>query len=498
MRRIAVTPVRVGGAALIAIALAMAISAAVALVDGGGGFGGLFWSAIITASVGAGLFFGSGVSPSADSALAFASVAWSWLAVSVAGAMPFLLTGVIPWARFDDALFESVSGFTCTGSTILSDFASVPQGVLFFRSMIQWFGGMGLIVLAVAILPALGIGGLELIASEAPGPTADRLSLRVRDTARRLWLLYGGVTLLIAVALFAVGMSIYDAVSHAFTTVATGGYSPYGDSISHFDSFAVEVVLILGMLYCGANFSIHWHAVTGGIGAYRRVSEIRWYLWLIFSAFGLLIWVNAGELGWLQNIRESLFYAVSLGTSTGFGTSDYIAWMPAAQVILLVLMVVGGMSGSTAGGMKVLRLQVVFRYAFRELVRARHPRAVVPIRLGQTSIEEQVAAKVVGFVLLYLGLIVAGGVVLTGLGVDPVTGFSGAISALGNAGPALGDAGPTNNFLVFPRAGRTVLMALMVFGRLEVFPTMLMLVASTRGIAQVRRRRRIARAMSNE
>jgi trk system potassium uptake protein TrkH len=476
----------------------MAISAAVALVDGGGGFGGLFWSAIITASVGGGLFFGSDVSPSADSALAFASVAWSWIAVSLAGAMPFLLTGVIPWARFDDALFESVSGFTCTGSTILSDFGSIPQGLLFFRSMIQWFGGMGLIVLAVAILPALGIGGLELIASEAPGPTADRLSLRVRDTARRLWLLYGGVTLLIAVALSAVGMSIYDAVSHAFTAVATGGYSPYGDSIAHFDSFAIEAILILGMLYCGANFSIHWHAVTEGIGAYRRVSEIRWYLWLIFSAFGLLVWANTGELGWLQNIRESLFYAVSLGTSTGFGTSDYIAWMPAAQVVLLVLMVIGGMSGSTAGGMKVLRLQVVFRYAFRELVRARHPRVVVPIRLGQTTIEEQVATKVVGFVLLYLGLIVAGGVALTGLGVDPVTGFSGAISALGNAGPALGDAGPTNNFLVFPRAGRTVLMALMVFGRLEVFPTMLMLVAATRGVAQVRRRRRIGRAASKE
>ena len=498
MRRVAVTPVRVTGAALIAIASAMSISAAVALVDGGGGSTGLFWSSIITASVGAGLFFGSNVSPSADSALAFASVAWSWVAVSLAGALPFLLTGVVPWVRFDDALFESVSGFTCTGSTLLSDFGSVPQGVLFFRSMIQWLGGMGLIVLAVAILPALGIGGLELITSEAPGPTADRLSLHVRDTARRLWLLYGGVTLFIAVTLSVVGMSIFDAVSHAFTTVATGGYSTYGDSIAHFDSFAVEAVLIVGMLYCGANFSTHWHAVTGGIGAYRRVSEIRWYLWLIFSAFVLLIWVNAGELGWLKNIRESLFYAVSLGTSTGFGTSDYIAWMPAAQVILLVLMVVGGMSGSTAGGMKVLRLQVVFRYAFRELVRARHPRAVVPIRLGQTTIEEDVAAKVVGFVLLYLGLIVAGGVVLTGLGVDPVTGFSGAISALGNAGPALGDAGPTNNFLVFPRAGRTVLMALMFFGRLEVFPTMLMLVASTRGIAQVRRRRRIARAMSNE
>ncbi|MED5540689.1 MAG: potassium transporter TrkG, partial [Actinomycetota bacterium] len=179
MRRIAVTPVRVAGAALIVVASAMAISAVVALLDGGGGAEALFWSAVITVSVGTGLFFGSKVSPLADSALAFASVGWSWFAVSLAGTLPFLLTGVIPWVRFDDALFESVSGFTCSGSTILSDFGSVSQGILFFRSMTQWLGGMGLVVLAVAILPALGIGGLELIASEAPGPTADRLSLRV-------------------------------------------------------------------------------------------------------------------------------------------------------------------------------------------------------------------------------------------------------------------------------------------------------------------------------
>ena len=489
MRRVAVTPVRVSGAALLAIAAAMLLSAVVAVIDGGGAASGLLVASLITTSVGAGLFYGSKVSPTADSALAFASVAWSWVAVSVAGALPFLLTGVIPWVRFDDALFESVSGFTCTGSTILSDFSSVPQGLLFFRSMTQWLGGMGLIVLAVAVLPALGIGGLELIASESPGPTADRLSLKVRDTARRLWLLYGAATVLIAGCLLAAGMSIFDAATHAFTTVATGGYSTYGDSIAHFDSILVEAILILGMLYCGANFSTHWHAATEGVGAYRRVSEIRWYLWIIFSAFALLVWVNAGELQWTENLRDSLFYAVSLGTSTGFGTSDYMAWMPAAQVMLLVLMLIGGMSGSTAGGMKVLRLQVVFRYAFRELLRARHPKAVIPIRMGRSTIEEQIAAKAVGFVLLYLGLIVVGGIILAGLGVDPVTAFSGSVSALGNAGPALGEAGPTNNFLVFPRAGRAVLMSLMAFGRLEVFPAMLMLVASLRGVSHIRRHR---------
>ena len=202
MRKLAITPVRVSGAALIAVAVAMLLSAIVALVDGGGGAIGLLLSALIAASLGATLFFGSRVSPSAASALAFASVAWSWLAVSLVGAIPFLLTGVITWGRFDDAIFESISGFTCTGSTIFSDFSVIPQGVLFYRSLTQWLGGMGLVVLAVAVLPALGIGGLELIASEAPGPTADRLSLRVRDTARRLWILYGAATSVVAEALF--------------------------------------------------------------------------------------------------------------------------------------------------------------------------------------------------------------------------------------------------------------------------------------------------------
>ena len=489
MRRLAVTPVRVVGAGLLAVAAAMVLSVFVALIDGGGGGFGLTAAAIVTGGIGAVCFLGSRVSPSADAALAFASVAWSWLAVSLAGALPFLFSGVISWAHFDDALFESISGFTCTGSTILSDFGAVPQSILFYRSLTQWLGGMGLVVLAVAVLPALGIGGLDLIASEAPGPTADRLSLKVRDTARRLWLLYGAATCILAIVLFLVGMSVFDAVTHAFTTIATGGYSPHAESIAYFDSFVVELVVIAGMLFAGANFSMHWRALSDGIRAYGSVSETRWYVSLIAGACVILILVNHGELEWFQNFRESLFYAVSLGSNTGFGSSNYVMWMPAAHITLLVLMLVGGMSGSTAGGMKVLRLQVVIRYSFRELMRARHPSAVIPIRLGSGTIEEQIAAKVVGFVLLYLGLIVTGGVVLSGLGVDPLTAFSGSVSALGNVGPALGEAGPSSNFLVFPRAARVVLMMMMALGRLELFPAMLMLVASLRGLGQLQRSR---------
>ena len=487
--RIESTPVRVSGAALLFVATGMVLSAAVAWVDGGGGTLALLASAGFTAVVGGLLMGGSVVSARADSPLAFAAVAWAWLAVSVAGALPFLVGGVIPWGEFDNALFESISGFTCTGATILADIDSVPAGILFFRSMIQWFGGMGLIVLAVGVLPALKVGGLELIANEAPGPTADRFTPRIAETARRLWMLYGGLTLAVAVALLIAGMSLFDAVAHAFTTVATGGYSTHSASIAYFDSIGIELVLIAGMVVCAVNFSLHWHTIMRSRSMLRGYSELRWYLGLLGGALLMLLWLNSPKMSFGTNIRESLFYAASLGTSTGFGTSDYtdlVFWAPASHMVLLVLMVVGGMTGSTAGGMKVLRLQVVARYAVREVIRARHPRAVLPMRIGDTVVAEDIAARALGFVLLYLGLIVIGGVMITALGADLETGFSGAVSAIGNAGPALGDVGPTSTALAFPRESRPVLMALMLFGRLEVFPAMLMFVAALRATTRSR------------
>ena len=482
--RVRSTPLRIAGAALVSVALGMLVSVVVAVIDGGGGTGALLVSATITALIGGAMLGSSDVSRRSDTSTAFAAVAWSWIAVSIAGALPLLFGGVVDWASADDALFESVSGFTSTGSTVLPDLASVPHGLLFFRSMTQWFGGMGLIVLAVAVLPALKIGGLELVASEAPGPTADRLTPRIIETARRLWILYGTVTVVVAVALMLVGMNVFDAVTHSFTTVSTGGYSPHGESIAFFDSLAVELVLIFAMIYCGASFSAHWTALVRGPKVYGSFSEIRWYLGLIGIGIGLVALFNLGDLGVGENLRQSSFYVVSLTTSTGFGTTDYALWAPAAQCALVLLMVVGGMTGSTTGGIKVLRLQMMVRYAVREVIRARHPRAIVPMRVGKLVVNEQIAARAIGFVLLYLGLIVLGGVVVTALGTDPVTGFSGVISAIGNDGPALGDAGPLSNFLVFPRPARLVLMALMLFGRLELFPTMLMFAAATRAVVR--------------
>ena len=486
LRRVPSTTLRVSGVALVFVAIGMLVSAGVAAIDGGGGGAALSWSAGLTAAVGMVLLRSSAASTRADSTSAFAAVAWSWLAASLAGALPLLLSGIVSWSHADNALFESVSGFTCTGSTILEDLESIPNGILFFRQMTQWFGGMGLIVLAVAVLPALKVGGLELIEKEAPGPTADRLTPRIRETARHLWMLYGAATVVVALGLWLTGLSLFDSVAHSFTTVATGGFSTHTASVGHFDSVAVELVLIVGMLVCGANFALHWQATRKGLGVYTKVSEFRWYLSSVAGGILLVMWLNRGVFEWADNLRESAFNVVSIMTSTGFGTSNFTEWSVAIQLVLVLMMMIGGMTGSTAGGLKFLRLQVVARYAFREVVRSRHPRAVLPMRLGSTIVPEEIAARVVGFVVLYIGLIVIGGVVVTALGSDPVTAFSGAVSAIGNDGPALGEAGPHSNFLVYPRQARPVLMGLMLAGRLELFPTLLMFAATARVVSRAR------------
>ena len=322
-RRVESTPVHISGAALLFVGIGMAMSAGVALIDGGGGALALAVSAVITISAGSIMMGSTTASDRSDSPLAFAAVAWAWLAVSIAGTMPYLFSGVIRWSEADNALFESISGFTCTGATILADIDGVAHGILFFRSMTQWFGGMGLIVLAVSVLPALKVGGLELIANEAPGPTADRFTPRIAATARRLWLLYGGFTLAMALGLLAAGLSLFDAVAHAFTTVATGGFSTYSASIAAFDSVAVETVVIVGMITCGASFSIHWHLITRTRSQRRSYSELRWYLGLIVGAALALLMLNSGTLSIGDNVREAAFYAASLGSNTGYGLTDY-------------------------------------------------------------------------------------------------------------------------------------------------------------------------------
>ncbi|MYC58511.1 MAG: TrkH family potassium uptake protein [Acidimicrobiia bacterium] len=441
--------------------------------------------AAATLLAGAGLVVFTRLEPDMSPATVFATVAWTWVGSSLFGALPFWFSG--EFGSFDNALFESVSGYTATGSTILSQIEGVGRGVLMWRQIIQWYGGMGMVVLAVTILPFLGVGGLSLISAETPGPMSSRLAPQVSSTARRLWALYGGFTIAVAVALKLAGLSLYDATAHAFTTASTGGFSPYNASIGHFNNLAVEVIIIVGMLACGISFTLHWRAITGSPRAYGESSEFRFYLLAI-----LLTALVAASLNWLNDIsnfvtslRNGLFNAVTLGTSTGFSNAsgsntsgDFAVWTAGAQSLLLPLMVMGGMTGSTAGGLKVLRAQVMAKYMRVGLLRVKHPHVVARVKLGSRALSESVLQRVAGLVALYAFTAFAGTLVLSMLGQDLITSSSGTISALGNMGPALGEAGPTSNFLVFTRPSRVVLMLLMLIGRLEFFAILLVVIAA--------------------
>ncbi len=421
----------------------------------------------------------------------FTTVGWAWMITTVVGAAPYVVAGTFATGAVDfieqvvDSLFESASGFSASGSTVMVDFERPGRGMLMYRQLTQWFGGMGVVVLAVAVLPFLGVGGLDLIAAEAPGPSSDRLTPRVRETARRLWWVYIGLTASAALVLWiAPGPTLYDAVAHALTVASTGGFSPYPESVGYFDSPLIEAVLIVFMVCGGANFALHWRILTGAPGAYWRDSEFRSYVGVLVGASAavvLLHWLQDG-LALSTALRVGVFNAVSLGTSTGYGNAtgpgsvgDYVTWASGAQFVLLFLMVVGGCTGSTAGGIKVMRMQVLGIVTLRSVRRVQHSRAVLPVRLGRSTVPEAIVSRMVGFFMLYVLLAVAGILVITALGSDLETSLGGTVSALGNMGPALGAAGPTGNWAAeFSQPARLVLALLMVVGRLEIMTILLM------------------------
>lgn len=480
------------GVTLLFLAPGMLVSAAVEAGAGGEEVASLVVSAAIVGSVGAVVWRSTVIPERLTATASLAAVAITWVTASVGGALPFVLADTFP--VLDDALFESISGFTGTGSTVLSPIEGTSRGILFWRSMTQWYGGMGMVVLAVSVLPFLGIGGMDLMRAESPGPSSDRLAPRVSETARRLWVVYGGFTVLSAVALMVVGMSLYDAVVHAFTVVSTGGLSPYNDSIGHFDSVSVEAVIVVLMLIGGTSFALHWEAVTGHPGAYLRSPMFRVYM-SVFAIgcviITLLLVTDDFTLG--ASIRAAVFNVATLVTSTGYGTSDFTLWVPAAQLVLLAIMIGGGMAGSTAGGMKLVRLRLAFGIVVRELRRVRHPHAVLPVRIGSSPTPDPIVARVAGYVALFVFILIVGTVVLSLLGADLVTAAGGAVTTMSNMGPGLGEAGPASNFLVFSRPARGVLMLLMVVGRLEIIPVMVLAGLLVRPLSEparaVRRRR---------
>ena len=397
----------------------------------------------------------------------FLVVGGAWVTVSVVGAMPYVLCGVLGPV---DAFFEAVSGFTTTGSTVIVDTTVLPRALLLWRAMTQWLGGMGIILFTIAILPLLGIGGMQLFKAEVPGPVTDKVRPRLAATARSLWGIYVGLTAAEWLALRLAGMSGFEALCHSFTTLATGGFSTRNASVGEFGSASVEWIITLFMLLAGINFVLHYRLLAGRFRDVLRDSELRYFLAVAAGATVLLALLMAGPgRSFEKTIRIAAFQAVSILTTTGYVTNDFELWVPAAQVILLVLMVLGGMSGSTGGGVKSLRTLLAFK-SLRVTVHCLiHPHAVRPVKYGGAPVPESVLSGVWAFLTAYATLALVGIFVVAAYGYDLMTAVSASLTAIGNVGPGIGEVGAYDNFAHFPGAVKLVLSWLMLLGRLEVF-----------------------------
>jgi trk system potassium uptake protein TrkH len=358
---------------------------------------------------------------------------------------------------------------------VLRPIEGTGPGVLFWRAVTQWMGGMGVIVLVVAVLPTVGSGGMSLLEAEAPGPTGERLTPRVRQTARRLWAVYVAFTVALAVAYMIAGMDLYDGVAHSFTTVSTGGFSPYNRSLGHFDSAAIEWIAIVAMFVAGSSFTLLYRLVRGAPGPLLRSREFQLYALLVVAVSVVLFLVNDAPGSVADRIRGSMFATTTVMSTTGYATDDFGSWSQAAQAVILILLPIGAMAGSTAGGVKLVRVLAIASYAHREALRHLHPKLVRPVRVGGGIMPDRTADKVVGFLVLALATFGGGALLIALTGPDIVTSFSAAATAFGNVGPGLGDVGPTNDFLELPRFARWVTMGQMLLGRLEIYPVILAL-----------------------
>jgi trk system potassium uptake protein TrkH len=400
---------------------------------------------------------------------AFLTVTLSWVTFSLFGSIPFMISGHIP--NLTDAFFETVSGFTTTGATILTDIEALPRSLLLWRNMTQWLGGMGVIALAVAVLPFLGVGGVQLFKAEVPGPIKDKISPRISETAKILW----GVYLLFTVAeillLMLGGLSLFDSVCTTFGTLATGGFTPTHASIAAYPSPFVHYVIILFMFVAGVNFSLHYWALRGRFHFYFSNPEFRFFLSVIVIATGLIIIARlvSGEVFSEEFFRSALFQTVSIVTTTGFVSHDYEKWPFVTQIILIALMLFGGCTSSTGGGMKNVRILVAFKFIGSELKKLFHPHGIFPIRMGNKTVPEGMVSNIIGFIALYILIFFLGVMAMTGLALDIDTSIGAVAATLGNVGPGIGKVGPVENYSHLPILGKWVLSFLMLIGRLEIF-----------------------------
>ncbi len=403
----------------------------------------------------------------------FLIVTLAWLLISLFGAEPYLISRSIP--RFVDAFFESVSGFTTTGSSILTDIEVLPHGILYWRSMTHWIGGMGIIVLAVAILPFLRIEGVFLFNNEASSILADKLHPRITSVAKRLWFIYLIMTLAETILLWMGDMNLFDAICHSFATVATGGFSTKNTSIADYSSYA-QYVIIVFMILSGMNFSLHYFMIRGQFRKVRRNEEVKFYLGIIFvvSLIICIQLINNLNLHFEEAFRRSLFQVSSVMTATGFATDDYLKWPQISWLLIFLIMFVGASSGSTGGGVKVIRHVFLFKRIRNSIRNHIYPNAVFPLKINGKLVDEKTVHNVMTFIYLYFITFVIGTIFMSGIGLDVHTAMGAVITTMGGIGPGIGRVGPSGNFGFIPDAGKYFLDLMMILGRLEIFTVLVL------------------------
>ena len=403
---------------------------------------------------------------------AYLIVSLAWIVISVFGMIPYLLSGAIP--SVTDAFFETISGFTTTGASILTDIESLPKGILFWRAMTHWIGGMGIIVLSVAVLPLLGIGGMQLFVAEMPGITPDKLHPRITATAKRLWIIYVALTFVETGFLMLGDMSFFDALAHSFATLATGGFSTQNASVANYSPY-IQYVIIVFMILAGTNFTLHYFAIHGKLKKVWKNEEYRTYILFTFgfAVIITLLLIFEGNANVEKVFRDSLFQVVSIVTTTGFVSADYLLWPAHIWIFIFVLMFIGGSAGSTGGGIKVARHILLLKSSALEFKRMIHPQAVIPVRFNGKKVSEEIIHLVLAFFMFYMLTFFFGTFIMTWVGLDFSSAVGSTIATLGNIGPGIGDVGPVENYSEIPAIGKWFLSLLMLLGRLELFTVLI-------------------------
>ena len=409
----------------------------------------------------------------------FAAVALCWIVLSLFGALPYVFAGILP--NYVDAVFETASGFTTTGATVFTFIEGQPAGILFWRAQTQWMGGMGVLVLALALVPKLGEGSVYLMRAESPGPIKSKLTPRVGDTAKILYSIYIGLTVAEVLCLKIAGMSWYDAVIHAFTTISTGGFSVKNASIAAYGSLAIEWIIIIFMFLSGINFALLYYALLRNFRAVFESEELRSYTLMAGGAAALIVMNLVIHAGWELNARtvtDSVFQVVTLMTTTGYMTYDYVLWPTFSQVILVLVMFAGACAGSTAGGIKQIRVVLLFKNLRREVQRILHPRVVTTIKSDGERVDEPILSGISLFFFAYIFLLLLGTLVVAWDDVGFTAAFTASLTCISNVGPAFDVLGPTCNFSFLSNASKIFLSANMLLGRLEIMPLLLLLFPS--------------------